>query len=525
MRSTLPVAFVLVLGVRPASAQKSPAAFAVEEATIAGIHTAMRGGRLTARQLVEMYLQRIAAYDKRGPRLNSLITLSADARRTADSLDAIFARTGRLVGALHGIPIIVKDNIDTDDMPTTAGSLALANSRPPRDAFVVQRLRAEGAIVLAKSNLPDFASLTFETVSSVLPGYTRNPYDLAVTTAGSSGGTATAVAANLGSVGLGTDTGNSIRGPAAFLSLVGLRPTVGLVSRQGVVPLDPARDVTGPMARTVADAARVLDVIAGDDPADTMSARSRGHLPVDGYVAHLRAGALRGARIGVLRQLSNTPSADAEVLRRFQAALLELRAGGAILVDPATLTGGTDTIAQRPPRECRPFRQALAAYLVSLGPTAPVSSLSEIIASGKFHPSLEERFKMYRDAPAPETNDACHLADQHADQLRIEVQRLLTDEQLDALVYPSWNNPPRLIGDLNTPDGSNGQRIASVVGFPAITVPMGFVRDATLPVGLEILGPAWSEPRLVEIAYAYEQATRLRRAPPNAPALMDGRRR
>lgn len=503
--------------------QRGPTSFVVDEETIAGMHAAMRNGRVTARQLVDDYLMRIDAYDKRGPRLNTLITVNADARH-ADSLDALFTRTHRFVGPLHGIPVIVKDNIDTRDMPTTAGSLALLGSRPPDDAFVVQRLRAAGAIILAKSNLPDFASLTFETVSSALPGYTRNPYDLAVTTAGSSGGTASAIAANFGAVGLGTDTGNSIRGPAAFLSLVGLRPTVGLVSRDGVVPLDPARDVTGPMTRTVRDAARVLDVIAGNDSADTMTARSRGHTPVEGYEARLKPGALRGARIGVLRQLSNTPTTDVEVLERFEEALRALHASGAVIVDPADIAGAT-TLAQRTPRECRPFRQALAQYLRSLGTSAPVRSLDEIIASGKVLPSLDERFRMYRDAPPPETNKACRTADQQVDQLRTAVERLLSDEHLDALVYPSWNNPPRLIGDLNTPDGSNGPRIASVIGFPAITVPMGFVRNRTLPVGLEILGAEWSEPRLLELAYDYETATRLRRPPTLTPSLASRLRR
>jgi Asp-tRNA(Asn)/Glu-tRNA(Gln) amidotransferase A subunit family amidase len=498
-------------------AQRQPWS-SVDEASIADIRAAMRAHRITARRLVQTYLDRIEAYDKHGPRLNALITVSTEAVRTADSLDAIFARTGEFVGPLHGIPVIVKDNIDTRDMPTTAGSLALANSRPPNDAFVVRRLRAAGAIILAKSNLPDFASSPFETVSSVLPGYTRNPYDLAVTTAGSSGGTASAIAANFGAVGLGTDTGNSIRGPAAFLSIVGLRPTLGLVSRAGIVPLDPERDVAGPMTRTIADAAAVLDVIAGEDHDDTMSARSRGHLPTEGYSAHLKVAALRGARIGVLRQLSNTPTSDAEVLRRFEQAIQTMRANGAVLVDPATIPGA-DELAQRTPRECRRFREALARYLEALGPNAAVHSLDEIIASGKFHPSLEERFKMYRDAKLPDTNETCRRAERQVEQLRQRVQRLLLEQHLDVLIYPSWDNPPRLLGDLNTPDGSNGPRIASVAGFPAITVPMGYVRGSTLPVGLEILGADWSEPRLIEIAYAYERATRLRRPPSATPPL------
>jgi amidase len=515
------ISSLFVVGSRALCAQQGQA-FRVEETTIARIHDAMVTHRMTAHQLVQSYLDRIEAYDKRGPRINSLITVNRRALAAADSLDAAFARTGRFVGPLHGIPVIVKDNIDTRDLPTTAGSLALAGSHPPNDAFVVHRLRQAGAIILAKANLPDFASNAYETVSSVLPGYTRNPYDVVVTTAGSSGGTAAAIAANFGAVGLGTDTGNSIRGPAAFLDLVGLRPTLGLVSRDGLVPLDPERDVTGPMTRTVADAAIVLSVIAGDDPADTMSARGRSHIPPDGYAAHLSADALRGARIGVLRQLSNTPTTDPEVLVRFDEALHTLRVRGAVLVDPASIPGANE-LAQRLPRACRAFREALAHYLARL-PNAPVHSLAEIIASGKVHPSLEERFRMYQDAKPPADNPVCRAAERQVEQLRAETQRVLSDERLDALVYPSWNNPPRPLGDLNTPHGSNGPRIASVVGFPAITVPMGFVRDATLPSGLEFLGNDWSELRLLEIAYAYEQAAPHRKPPASTPALAPNRR-
>ena len=258
----------------PAHAQQV-AAFRVEETSIAQIHEAIRAHRVTARQVVQQYLARIDAYDKQGPRLNALITVNADALAAADVLDVSFARSGRLVGPLHGIPVIVKDNLDTADMPTSGGSLMLAKSRPPDDAFVVRRLRDAGAIILAKANLAEFASSAYETVSSALAGYTRNPYDLGRTTAGSSGGTAAAVAANFGAVGIGTDTGNSIRGPSSHQALVGLRSTVGLVSGDGLIPLDPSRDVTGPMTRTVTDAAIVMDAIAGVDPADPMSARGR----------------------------------------------------------------------------------------------------------------------------------------------------------------------------------------------------------------------------------------------------------
>jgi Asp-tRNA(Asn)/Glu-tRNA(Gln) amidotransferase A subunit family amidase len=242
--------------------------FRVDETTIPEIHRAMREQGLTARLLVEHYLARIEAYDKRGPALNTVITLNGRALERADSLDAYFRRTGDFVGPLHGIPVIVKDNFDTNDMPTTAGSLSLQGSVPPDDAFQVRKLREAGAIVLAKSNMAEFAFSPYETVGSALPGYTRNPYALNRVTAGSSGGTAGAVAANLGAVGMGTDTGNSIRGPSSHNCLVGIRSTMGLTSRDGIVPLYLDRDIGGPMTRTVEDAAIVFDVIAGHDPAD-----------------------------------------------------------------------------------------------------------------------------------------------------------------------------------------------------------------------------------------------------------------
>jgi Asp-tRNA(Asn)/Glu-tRNA(Gln) amidotransferase A subunit family amidase len=272
------------------------------------------------------------------------------------------------------------------------------------------------------------------------------------------------------------------------------------------------------MTRSVADAAAILGVIAGNDPSDPKSARGRDHIPADGYTAFLKADALRGARIGVLRQLSDTPTTDPEVLRRFEEALQTMENRGAVLIDPAILPGA-DELAQRTPRECRPFREALSVYLTTLDPNAPVRSLSEIITSGKFLPSLEARFRMYQEAKRPEDNPDCRTAELQVERLRARVQELLLNQRLDVLVYPSWNNPPRLLGDMNTPHGSNGPRIASVVGFPAITVPMGWVRDATLPVGLEFLGDEWSEPRLIEIAYAYEQATRHRKPAASVPPL------
>jgi Asp-tRNA(Asn)/Glu-tRNA(Gln) amidotransferase A subunit family amidase len=500
---------LLLFGAGSALAQE----FRVDETTIPEVHRAMREQGLNARLLVEHYLARIDAYDKRGPALNNIITLNARALERADSLDAYFHRTGDFVGPLHGIPVIVKDNFDTHDMPTTAGSLSLQGSVPPDDAYQVRKLREAGAIVLAKSNMAEFAFSPYETVGSALPGYTRNPYALNRVTAGSSGGTAGAVAANLGAVGMGTDTGNSIRGPSSHNCLVGIRSTMGLTSRDGIVPLYLDRDIGGPMARTVEDAVIVFDAIAGHDPADPWSEPGR---RAERYTDYLAADGLRGARIGVLRQLSNTETADPEVLQRFEEALDDLRAVGAVVID-SVVVPELDTIEGT--MWCRRFRHDIEAYLASLGPDAPMTTLEEIIESDRFHPPIEQRLRFFQgfDQP-PEEEEGCLEAAQNTAALRAGMRRALEQHQLDAVVYPSWNNPPRLIGDLTTPHGNNSFKISPPTGFPAITVPMGFVRGH-LPVGLQFLGPAWSEPMLIRLAYSYEQATRHRRPPETTPPL------
>ncbi|MDH5643865.1 MAG: amidase family protein [Gemmatimonadota bacterium] len=491
-----------------------PDIFVVEETSIADIHAAMQDGRITAAQLVRHYLARIDAYDKQGPSLNSMITINDRALQQADSLDRIFAESG-FVGPLHGIPIIVKDNYDTYDLPTTAGSYSLAGSIPPDDAFQVARIREAGAIVLAKSNMAEFAFSPYETVGSMLPGYSRNPYDTRRVTAGSSGGTAAGVAANLGAVGLGTDTGNSIRGPSSHQALVGIRSTMGLTSRDGIIPLYLDRDIGGPMARTVADAVAVFDVIAGYDPADPVTQRSEGRR-AQNYLDFLDADGLNGMRIGVLRQVSNTETADAEMLERFEEALVDLASGGAVIVDAIEVPELENIEGSL---WCRRFRDDLNAYLASLGDARPYVSLEEVIESGRFHPSISERLKFMQEIEGgPDENEDCLAALDNTEILRQGVRRVLEANGLDALVYPSWNNPPRLIGDLRTPHGNNSFRIAPPTGFPAMTVPMGFVHG-NLPAGLQILGDAFSEPTLIKIAYAYEQATKHRRPPDSAPPL------
>src|ERR1039457_4180680 len=297
----------LLLAAVPLLAQK-PAPFEVEEATIAQVHDAMKASRLTCRELVGHYLKRIEAYDKNGPAINSIVILNPDVEKQADELDRRYAQSG-LTGPLHCVPMIVKDNFETKGLQTTDGALALAGYIPDKDAFLVQRVKNAGAIVLAKSNMAEWAFSPYETVNSILPGYTRNPYALDRVTAGSSGGTAAAVAASLGLAGLGSDTGNSIRGPSSHQALVGIRSTMGLTSRAGVFPLSVLADVAGPMARTVEDAARVFQVVVGEDPDDPVTAAATGHLPQD-YLAHLNRDGLKGAVIGVLRQAYERPNAD-----------------------------------------------------------------------------------------------------------------------------------------------------------------------------------------------------------------------
>lgn len=485
-----------------------------QEATVADIRAALAARELTCRQLVQIYLDRLAAYDKKGPALNAIVMVNPNALATADALDAKFAQSG-FAGPLHCVPLIVKDNFNTADMPTTAGSLSLKGSVPPSDAFQVRRLRDAGAVVLAKSNMAEFAWSPFETVSSILPGYTRNPYALDRVPAGSSGGTAAAIAANFGAVGLGTDTGNSIRGPSSHTSLVGIRSTMGLTSRDGIVPLFLNRDIGGPMARTVADAVAVFDVIAGYDPADPVTAAAEGKRP-DSYLKFLDTDGLKGARIGVVRQLFMGRDTDPEILKLMEQALVDMKRQGAEIVEGTNIPE-LDLI---PPARffCNRFKYDIEAYLASLGPQAPVKNLAEILASQKFHPSIEKRMLDAQAEPPPERSPSCIAAEESGHRLARAVLAGMDAAKLDALVYPSWNNPPRLIGDLNSPHGNNSNRIAPPTGFPAMTVPMGFVYGS-LPAGLQILGRPWSEPTLIKIAYAYEQATRHRRPPASTPPL------
>ena len=514
LRRLLPVVLAWhAIGSPPALPAQTPRAFEVTEATIEDIHTAMRAGRLTCRALVEAYLARIAAFDKQGPGVNAIVLLNPGVPADADSLD----RTAGAPRALHCIPVIVKDNFETKGLRTSAGSLSLAAFVPARDAFQVRRLREAGALVLAKSNMAEFAFSPYETVGSLLPGYTRNPYALDRVTAGSSGGTAAAVAASYGTVGLGTDTGNSIRGPSAHQALVGIRSTMGLTSRAGVVPLNLAADIAGPMARTVRDAVAVFQVIAGEDPDDPVTGGAGEKVAAD-YSTSLRPDGLRGARIGVLNQAWERETTDPEVRDVFQAALRDLRGQRAVVIDSVPLPGFDSLL--RTATGCNRFRHDFETYLASQPVKPPVTTVAEVLRSRRFHPSIELRLQSTQavDSP-PDRNPGCLARARFADALRRMVLHAMDSLKLDALVYPTWSNPPRLIGDLNTPHGDNSQLFSPATGFPAVNVPMGWLREGRLPAGLTFLGRAWEEGTLFRLSFAYEQATHHRRPPAATPPL------
>ena len=502
----LPAALVVaILGAQ------QPTTFRLQETTIAQIHAAFHDGSLTCRSLVEQYLKRIDADDKQGVKLNAIVMVNPDALKTADDLDRRYRQSGP-VGPMHCIPVLVKDNYETVDMPTTAGSLSLKGMMTGKDAFVVKRLRDAGALMIAKSNMAEFAFSPVETVNSILPGYTRNPYDTSRVTAGSSGGSAAALAANFAAIALASDTGDSIRGPAAHQALVGLRSTMGLVSRAGVVPLNLAADIAGAVTRTVADTAAVLQAIAGDDPDDPATAASRGRVDAN-YAAALRADGLKGARLGVLHQAYDTPTLDRDVDSVFRGAVGELRSLGAEVIDPVAVAD-LDALRRTQGGGCNQFKYDLNRYLTGLGEKAPARSLADVIKSRNFHPSIQVRLESAEaSTDLPGESAGCRSRDEFRVKLRAAVLKVMDDLQLDAMIYPTWSNVPRLIGDLNTPGGDNNQFFSPSTGFPAITVPMGFTRGDTLPAGLQFFGRPWAEATLLRLAYAYEQATHHRRPP------------
>jgi Asp-tRNA(Asn)/Glu-tRNA(Gln) amidotransferase A subunit family amidase len=419
-----------------------------------------------------------------------------------------------MLGPLHGIPVLVKDNYDVAGLQTTAGSSALLGWVPTKDSTVVRKLRAAGAIILAKTTMSEWARGGFDNINSVLPGFARNPYNTAYATGGSSGGTGGGLAASFGVLGLGSDTWGSIRNPASNNALVGLRPSWALVSRAGMVGLYDARDTAGPMARTVADLVALLDVIAGVDGDDPATAEAAGKIPPT-YKAFLNKEGARGKRLGVLRQAFPPQASDPSVVGLLERAIEDLRRAGAEIVDPFVVPEFDAFPAQEHPQS--EVRAAIERYLKSTAAEFP-KSLAEIMASGKFHPIHEVRFRATVVAPPPREDPIVHKLEADETRMRQAYLEAMDRDRLDALILPVAAFPPKLNGDRNTTPAGATTWIASGLHWPAAVVPMGYTYE-DLPSGLQIIGRPWTEPLLLEIAYGYEQVTRHRKPPVTTPRL------
>jgi amidase len=481
--------------------------FEVAEASIADEQRAMAQGRTTSKALVQAYLDRIQAFDQRGPRLNALITLNPNALRDAEALDRERASKGPR-GPLHGIPVIVKDNYNTADMQTTAGTMALLGFVPKTDAFQVRKLREAGAVIVGKSNLHELAS-GITTVGSAF-GQTLNPYDPSRNPGGSSGGTGAAIAASLAAAGMGSDTCGSIRVPSSVNNLVGLRPTKGLSSITGIVPLSVTQDVGGPLARSAADLAAVLDATIGEDVDDPATRLAAGQSRPK-FAEALPNASLRGARIGILEPLFGDGSDDQDVIRVVRAAIEEFKTAGAtaISVPMPELNAALDGSAVINTESKEDIDRYLAANA-----NAPVHSFEEIVKLGLFHSALQQTLTTRLNSKGRSSREyQIALAKRAA--LQQMILRLMEDQKLDALVYPTLRRKPARIND---PQGGSTCQLSASTGFPAISMPAGFTSDG-LPVGVELLGRAFDDAKLVSYAYAYEQATHHRRAPARTPAL------
>jgi len=491
--------------------------FELDEISIDGLGRAMSAGDYTARSIVEAYRKRVDEVDPQGPGLHSVIEWNPDARAIAEALDAERKAKGAR-GPLHGIPVMVKDNIDTaDSMATTAGSFALLGAAPAEDAWIVRRLRDAGAIILGKTNLSEWANIRSNHSTSGWSGrggLTKNPYALDRNTSGSSSGSAVAVAANLCCVAVGTETDGSIVSPSSVNGIVGIKPTLGLVSRGGVIPISHSQDTAGPMARTVRDAAVLLGTLAGYDPGDDVTAESRGRSFSD-YTTFLDPRGLRGARIGVVRKYFGFLGAVDTVINE---ALVVLKQEGATLIDPAEIP----TLGKFEDAEFTVLLYELKAdlkrYLDRRGPGSPVHSLKEIIEYNERNvksemPYFGQETFLKAEAKGPLTTREYIAALKTCRQLARKqgIDAVMNRHKLDALVAPTEG--PAWVTDLVTGDHFIGgsSTLAAVAGYPSITVPAGFVFG--LPVGMSFFGRAWSEPVLLKLAYAFEQSTRWRRPP------------
>jgi len=513
-----------------AAGSASAKSFDVMETTVEKVQAAYKAHTLTAHQLVQLYLDRIAAYDQKGPAIDCIVTLNPKALEEADRLDAEFAKTGKFVGPLHGVPILVKDEIDTAGMPTTLGTTIFKDYRPPRDSFVVARLRAAGAIVLAKTTLSEFAG---GDTYSALTGYSRNPYALDRTVGGSSGGSGGALAANFGLLALGEETSSSLRRPAAWGALAGMRATPGLISRSGMwdgAPVPTAQ--MGPMSRTVTDMARLLDNMVGYDPDDPITAFGPQHTPKT-YTAFLDKNGLKGARIGVIREpLGGNSKPDSEDFKKidalFQKSIDDMKAAGATLVD-VTIPDLKELTAKHTADPAL-TEEALHVYL-SRNPDSRFKTYADIYADPEYPKSFKARTGQGRgrsgDSAEGRAADPAKIleTDRAREQLLINVAKVMADNQLQALAYKAVEQEPTLIAEATNPPYKSNGGVVSLNTFliytPTITVNMGFADDG-IPEGLAFLGLPYSEPTLIKLAYAYEQATHHRKPPPSTPPLASG---
>ena len=484
------------------------AAYDVTEKSVQQLHAALASGQVTARQLVQGYIDRIRAFDRDGPKLNAVVALNPSALDEAAALDVERSEKG-MRGLLHGIPILVKDNIDVAGLATSGGSLAFANLYPETNAFLVQRLRAAGAIVLGKTTMHELAAGV--TNVSSLTGFTRNPYDLRRVPGGSSGGTAAAVAASFAAVGIGSDTCGSLRLPASCQSLYTLRLSRGLASRSGMMPLSTTQDIPGPLARTVTDLAIALDAIVGRDPADASTFDSQKHIP-GSYLTGLRANALAGLRIGVLPRLFGSAADEEEVSELTRQALHKMQALGAELIemdipDLESLMRESNVIAYE-------FRFALARYLHRY-PASAIRSLGDIVAAGLHHEQLDLVLKARNATQDPES-EAYRQAVRQQAKLRDIVETCMARHAVSALAYPAMRRKPTLLGEILPAENS---QLGAGTGLPSIVMPAGWTRDA-LPVGIELMGPRYAEQALLSYASQWESQAWTRSPPYCTPSLL-----
>ena len=512
VRTVLMVTSIVAAG--SVHTESAAAEFDLQTATLEDINKAFDAGELTSEKLTQLYLNRIAAYDKQGPKINAVITLNAEALKIAKALDAERKAKGPR-SKLHGVPVVLKDLFDTKDMPTSGGFLPMKSSQPMYDATIVKRLRDAGAIILAKVNMSDWFGVAKQGDQSTVLGRTSNPYNLDLTPGGSSGGTGAALAASFAQLGLGTETGVSIRNPTANNSVVGLAPSRGLIPRAGQIMTSFAQERAGPMARSVYDVAALTDVVAGFDAEDLLTIGSPGLVPKESYTSFLDKNGLRGARVGVFRDLFRNGSHHAEGIALIETAVKQMKEAGAVIVDP--ISTGLDLFPLLEETRTNYYEAQFSydLYFRRLGPNAPIKNMEELLSKGGklVKPSIVKGYAEFRSL----MHQPDYLARRDTQEtLKAEVIALMNKYRLDVLVHPFKSMPPPPHMERGV-DQDNA--LSSVAGLPAVLVPAGYTQKENGPIAIEILGRPFSEPTLFKVAYAYEQLSQNRKPPPTTPSL------